>query len=37
MLIGYRLLLVPVIVFYTCALLLWQRRNVSAGGLAPAS
>jgi uncharacterized membrane protein len=37
MLIGYRLLLVPVIVFYACALLLWQRRNVSAGGLAPAS
>jgi hypothetical protein len=37
MLIGYRLLLVPVIVFYACALLLWQRRNVSAGELAPAS
>jgi hypothetical protein len=34
MLVGYRLLLVPVIVFYACALLLYKRRR--AGGPAPA-
>ncbi|GHO85338.1 spermidine synthase [Dictyobacter formicarum] len=27
MLFGYRMLLVPVIIFYACALLLWQRRK----------
>ncbi|HET9918841.1 MAG TPA: hypothetical protein VFQ30_03285 [Ktedonobacteraceae bacterium] len=37
MLTGYRLLLIPVIVFYACALLLWRRHKASAGELATPS
>ena len=36
MLIGYRLLLIPVIVFYACALLLRKYRNAQIAEAAPA-